>query len=433
MKSSEMQSSRATKLTIDGAQLICSQQGLNQVADIHLSEGKILAIGDAPADFQPEQRLDAKGLVLSSGFIDLSCHLREPGPSYKGNLASESHAGAAGGFTHLCGRPDTQPVLDSSSLVRTLQEKSKGLGKARLLPLGALTRGLEGKLLSNMATLQQAGCVALTNVRQPLENTQILKRSLEYASTYDLLVIVYPEDPYLKGEGCVNEGALATQLGLAGIPTSAETLALSQTLLLAEQTGARVHFSHLSCAQSVEILARAQARGLAVTADVAMSHLLFTDAAIEGFASNYHVQPPLRSETDRQALLAGLKDGVICAISSGHLPHEKAAKMAPFAVSEPGMSSLETFLPKLLELVTEGYFSLEEALSFITSGPARVLGLDLANLEVGKAANLTLFNPQQTWRLDETSSYSAGQNTPFWQEELTGKVVNVWLEGKALL
>lgn len=417
------------KITLQGAHLFCPKQQLSQVTDLHLAAGKILAIGAAPASFSPEQTIQAAGLVLAPGFIDLSCHLREPGPSYKGNLASESQAGVAGGFTHLCARPDTQPVLDSSALVITLQEKAQQLGKAKILPLGALTQGLEGKLLSNMAALKQAGCVALTNLRQPLENPQILRRSLEYAATYDLLVMVYPEDPYLKGKGCVNEGALATQLGLAGIPSSAETLALSQTLLLAEQTGAKVHFSHLSCAKSVELIAQAQQQGLPVTADVALSHLLFTDAEIEGFASNFHLQPPLRSEADRQALLAGLKNGVICAISSGHLPHEKAAKMTPFAVSEPGISSLETLLPKLLQLVETGVFSLEEALSFITSGPAKVLGLNLASLEVGKTANFTLFNPKQAWQLNEQTSFSAGQNTPFWQETLTGKVVACWVEG----
>lgn len=420
------------KITIQGAQVICPKQQLNKVTSLHLDKGKILALGDAPAGFSPEKTVNAEGLILAPGFIDLSCHVREPGPSYKGNLTSESMAGAAGGFSYLCARPDTQPVLDSSALVTTLQERAEKLGKAKILPLGALTQGLEGKMLSNMAALKNAGCVALTNLRQPVENTQVLKRCLEYAATYNLLVIIYPEDPYLKGKGCVNESGLATRLGLGGIPASAETLALTQALLLAEETGARLHFSHLSCAKSVDLIAQAQAAGVQVTADVALSHLLFTDAAIESFASNFYVEPPLRSEADRQALLAGLKNQVITAVSSGHLPHELAAKMAPFAASEPGMSSLETLLPQMLKLVDESYFSLEEALGYLTTGPAQALGLNLANLAVGQAANFVLINPTQTWQLNETTSYSAGQNTPFWQTELTGKLVANWLYGQEI-
>lgn len=420
------------KITFQGAQVVCPKQQLNKVTDLHLAKGKILAIGDAPAGFVPNQAINAQGLILAPGFIDLSCHVREPGPGYKGNLASESLAGTAGGFSYLCARPDTQPVLDSSALVTTLQEKAQQLGNAKVLPLGALTKGLEGKMLSNMAALKNAGCVALTNLRQPLENTQVLKRSLEYAATYNLRVIIYPEDPYLKGKGCVNASPLATQLGLTGIPASAETLALTQALLLAEETGTQLHFSHLSCAKSVQLIAQAQQQGLPVTADVALSHLLFTDAAIESFASNFYLEPPLRSEEDRQALLAGLKNGVISAVSSGHLPHELAAKMAPFAAAEPGISSLEIVLPQLLKLVNEGYFNLTQALGYLTSGPAKALGLNLASLEVGQAANLVLINSQASWQLNSSTSYSAGQNNPFWHSQLTGRVVANWLNGQEI-
>lgn len=418
------------KLSILGGRVIDPAQQLDAVADIHLANGRILAVGQAPAGFQAEQTIQADGLLVCPGFIDLSCHVREPGPSYKGSIATEARAALAGGFTSVCARPDTQPPLDSAAVVRVVREKAQAVAQARVLPLGALTQGLEGQLLANMAALQTAGCVAVTNLRHPVQDNLILRRCLEYAATFDLLVIFYPEDPALAANGCAHEGALASQLGLAGIPATAETLAVSRDLLLIEQTGIRAHFSHLSTARAVALIREARQRGLPVTADVAVSHLLFTDEVLDTFDSNYHVQPPLRREVDRQALLQGLKDGAITAVSSGHLPHERAAKMAPFAASEPGMSSLEIVVPQLLALVRQGVLDYTDLVARLALGPARLLGLDSGTLQPGQAADLILVDPAAEWVLDETTACSAGHNTSFWQQTLQGRVKLALVDGE---
>ena len=410
------------KLSILGGRVLDPSQQLDQQLDVHLQDGKILALGSPPPGFAAEQSLDAQGLFVTPGFIDLACHLREPGPSYKGNILSETRAALAGGFTSVCARPDTQPPMDTPAVVRVVRERAEVAGQARVLPLGALTQGLEGQLLSNMAALQAAGCLALTNVRAAIQDPLVLRRCMEYAATFDLLLIFYPQEEALAAGGCAHEGAMASQLGLQGIPETAETLAVAQQLLLIEQTGIRAHFSHLSAARSVELVAAARKRGLAVTADVAISHLLFTDRQLEDFDSNFHLQPPLRSEQDRLALIQGLVQGDLSAISSGHLPHEKAAKMAPFSASEPGISSLESLLPWLLHLVDEGQLSLQQAIASLTSGPASVLQQPLGQLQLGQPADLTLFDPQASWQLDQSSAFSAGQNTPSWQQPLTGRV-----------
>lgn len=418
------------KLSILGGRVIDPAQQLDQSLDVHLQDGKVLALGAPPAGFVAEQTLDARQQLVTPGFIDLSCHLREPGPSYKGNILSETRAALAGGFTSVCARPDTQPVVDSPAVVRVVRERAEAASQARVLPLGALTQGLQGQLLSNMAGLQTAGCIALTNVRAPIQDALILRRCMEYAATFDLLLIFYPEELSLSNGGCAHEGALASQLGLQGIPATAETLALAQQLLLIEQTGVRAHFSHLSCARSLELVAEAQQRGLPVTADVAVSHLIYTDQQLEDFDSNFHLQPPLRSEQDRQALLQGLAEGVITAVSSGHLPHEKAAKMAPFSASEPGMSTLESLLPWMLQEVALGHLSLSQLVERLALGPAQVLGLNQGSLKPGAPADLILIDPEQTWVLDAHTSYSAGQNTPSWQKTLKGRVTTSLVAGE---
>ncbi|SFC32605.1 dihydroorotase [Marinospirillum celere] len=418
------------KLSILGGRVLDPAQNLDQILDVHLDQGSILALGEAPAGFQAEQTLDAKGLLVTPGFIDLSCHLREPGPSYKGNILSETRAALAGGFTSVCARPDTQPPVDTPAVVRVVRERAEAVAQARVLPLGALTQGLEGQLLSNMAGLQAAGCVALTNLRLPIQDTLVLRRCMEYASTHDLLLIFYPEDFSLAAGGCAHEGAMASQLGLQGIPETAETLALAQQLLLIEQTGIRAHFSQLSTARSVELIAAARKRGLPVTADVAISHLIYTDRELEDFDSNFHLQPPLRSEKDRLALLQGLVDGHLSAVTSGHLPHERAAKMAPFSASEPGISSLESLLPWMLQLVNAGYLSEQQFVASLTSGPAGILSQKLGSLEPGQPADLTLFDPQQSWTLNASSCYSAGYNTPSWGQTLQGRVLATLVAGE---
>ncbi|MFK7160303.1 dihydroorotase [Marinospirillum sp. MEB164] len=415
------------KLTIQGARVIDPAAGLDQVQDVHLHHGQLMAIGAAPSDFHADETLVADGWLATPGWIDLSCHLRDPGPSYKGNLKSETLAALAGGFTQVCARPDTQPPLDSPALVQALREKAQQAAQAQVWPVGGLTQGLEGQLLSNMAALQAAGCVAVTNMRQPVQDFLVMRRCLEYAATFDLPVILYPEEPSLVAGGCAHEGAMASQLGLQGIPETAETLAVAQWLLLIEQAGVRAHFSHLSTARSVELLAAAQAKGLPVSADVALTHLVYTDSALEDFDSHFHLQPPLRREEDRRALMAGVQAGVISAISSGHLPHERAAKMAPFAASEPGQSTLEVCLPLLLERVAAQELSLPTLIERMTLGPALALGLPMPRLQAHQ--DLILIDPEEVWTPATSSWQSAGRNTPVWQQPLKGRVKQVWAQG----
>ncbi|WP_028303668.1 dihydroorotase [Oceanospirillum maris] len=419
-------------LTIRGGRLIDPAQQLDEVIDIHIADGRILALGQAPAGFAPERTLHAEGQVVSPGFIDIGAHLREPGPSYKGNLRSETKAALAGGYTSICCRPDTNPCIDSSAVVQQIMDKVKLLGQAKVRPIAAMTKNLEGTHLSNMAGLQHSGCIAVSNMRNAIEDTLILRRCFEYASTFDLRVVFYPEDSWLRGDGCAHEGALATRLGLGGIPAAAEAIGLSRVLHLVEVTGVRVHFSMLSTAQAVEMIARAQAKGLPITADVAMTHLIYTEAEIDGYNSQFFVQPPLRSHADRDALRQGVRDGVLSVITSAHLPHEEAAKMAPFAASEPGMATLETLLSQGLELVKAEVISLPQLVERLTIGPAQAMGLAVGSLAVGQAADLCIFDTESEWQVNDDSLFTAGENTPLMGAYLKGQVQTTLVDGSVV-
>ncbi|WP_417595782.1 dihydroorotase [Oceanospirillum sp.] len=418
------------KITIRGGRLIDPAQQQDQVTDIHIDDGRILALGQAPAGFTPERTLHAEGQVIAPGLIDIGTHLREPGPSYKGTLRSETKAALAGGYTTLCCRPDTSPCIDSSAVVQQIMDKVELIGQAKVRPIGAMTKNLEGTHLSNMAGLQHSGCVAVSNMRNAIDNTLILRRCFEYASTFDLRVVFYPEDSWLRADGCAHEGALASRLGLAGIPAAAEAIGLSRVLHLVAVTGVRIHFSALSTAQAVEMIAKAQAKGLPVTADTTMAHLTYTEAEIDGYNSQFFVQPPLRSESDREALRQGVRDGVLSVISSAHLPHEEAAKMAPFAASEPGMATLETLLSQGLELVESGVFSLPQLIERLTSGPAEAMGLNAGQLTEGQWADLIVFDPEVSWQVKDSDLFTAGENSPLTGSTLKGQVQIALVNGQ---
>ncbi|SHF27114.1 dihydroorotase [Modicisalibacter ilicicola DSM 19980] len=411
-----------------GARLIDPASGLDRQADLAILDGRIVASEHPEARHLP--RRDVSGCVITPGLVDIGAHLREPGPRYKGSLDSESAAALAGGYTRVAPRPDTSPVLDSAAHIRTLCDRAAEVDGVRLIPLGALTQGLEGRLLANMAGLKGAGCVALTNLRAPLADTRVLRRCLEYAATYDMPVLFHPEDAALAAGGCAHEGSVASRLGLGGIPATAETAALAQWLLLIEQTGVRAHAAHLSCARSVLMIEQAKQQGLPVTCDVTLAHLHWSDAAVEGFDTLFHLQPPLRTLADRNALRDGVRRGVIDAIVSGHLPHEQAAKMAPFAASEPGMSSLETAWAQGQALVDERAFDLPALVACLTSGPARVLGLPPSSLQPGHLAELAVFDPQRTWTPNDETLRSAGLNTPLLGQTLKGRCLMTLVAGQ---
>ncbi|MDF3933012.1 dihydroorotase [Pseudomonas citronellolis] len=415
-------------VSIHGARVIDPASGLDQACDIHIEAGRIVALGEAPAGFRAAQELDAAGLIAAPGLVDLNVALCEPGYSRKGNIESETRAASAGGVTSLCCPPQTKPVLDTPAVAELILDRAREAGNAKVFPLGALTRGLAGEQLSELVALRDAGCVAFTNGLAPLASNRVLLRSLEYAATFDLTVIFTSQDAELAEGGLAHDGPLAAFRGLAGIPESAETVALARNLLLVEQSGVRAHFSQLTSARGVEMIAQAQARGLPVTADVALYQLIFTDEALSDFSSLYHVQPPLRSRKDRDALREAVKSGVVQAIASHHQPHEADAKNAPFAATEPGISSVELLLPLAMTLIQDGLLDLPTLLARLTSGPAAALRLPAGRIAVGQAADLVLFEAQGQTLAGETW-YSRGQNSPFLGHCLPGAVRCTLVDG----
>lgn len=411
-----------------GARVIDPASGLDQVTDLYLQDAKIAAIGTPPAGFVAERQIDAQGLVASPGLVDLSVALREPGYSRKGNIASETLAAVAGGVTSLCCPPQTRPVLDTPAVAELILDRAREAGHAKVFPIGALSKGLAGEQLAELVALRDAGCVAFGNGLGGFHNNRVLRRALEYAATFDLTVVFHPQDRDLAEGGLAHEGPTASLLGLAGIPESAETVALARDLLLVEQTGVRAHFSQLTSARGAEMIAAAQARGLPVTADVAMYQLILTDEALEGFSSLYHVQPPLRSAADREGLRQAVKAGVIGAIASHHQPHEADAKDAPFGATEPGISGVELLLPLAMTLVQDGLLDLPTLLARLTQGPAEALRLPAGRLTPGVPADLLLFDPQATTLAGETW-FSKGANSPFIGHCLPGAVRYTLVDG----
>lgn len=418
-------------LLITGGRLIDPANGIDGKKDLYIDvKGFVAGVGKAPAGFKATRTIDATGKIVCPGLVDLRARLREPGLEYKATIESETRAAVAAGITTLCCPPDTHPVIDTPAMAQMLQSRAWCFGLAFIHPLGALTRGLEGKLLADMEALDEAGCVGFTNAFTPISDTQVLRRAFEYAATLDLTVFLHAEDPWLKGMGCVHEGEASTRLGLPGIPEAAETVAVARDLALIEQTGCRAHFCGLSSARAITMVAEAQKRGLPVSADVTAHHLHLTEHDVEGFDSQCHVRPPLRSKKDREALRRGLKSGVLGAICSDHQPHEPDAKLAPFARAEPGISALETLLPLTLKLVDENVLELAEAIALLTSKPAQILGIEAGQLGIGATADVCVFDPKANWTLTEDQIVSRGRNTPFLGHTFRGQVTRTLVGGK---
>jgi len=420
-------------IVIKGGRVIDPANNLDAVKDLYIdSTGFIAAIGKAPEGFEATRRLDARGRIVCPGLVDLRARLREPGLEYKATMESETRAAVAAGITTLCCPPDTWPVIDTPAMAQMIQSRAWRFGLAFVHPLGALTQGLEGKLLTDMAALEEAGCVGVSNALEPITDTLVLRRAMEYAATFDLTVYLHAEDPWLRNSGCVHEGEVGTRLGLPGIPESAETVAVARDLALIEQTGVRAHFCNLSSARAVAMLTEARKQGLPVTADVTAHHLHLTEHDIGYFNTQCHVRPPLRGLRDRDALRAALQSGVISAICSDHQPHEPDAKLAPFAESEPGISGLETLLPLTLKLVDEKLLSLSEAVALLTVHPAQILGVECGTLSVGTTADICIFDPKAHWILSADKFVSRGCNSPFLGWEFSGRVTHTLVGGEVV-
>jgi len=420
------------RLWIRNGRVVDPANKVDAIRDLWIADGRILALGAAPDGFRAERTIDAGGLVVCPGLIDLCAQLREPGEEHKATIASETAAAAAAGITTLVCPPDTSPVIDTPAVANLIQQRARAAGKARVLTLGALTQGLNGDQLSEMGALKAAGCVGMSNARRPITNTLVMRRAMEYAATYELTVFLHAEDPWLSNRGCVHEGQVGNRLGLPGIPEAAETVAVARDLALVQQTGVRAHFCRLSSAQAVRMVARAQYDGLPVTADVSAHHLHLTEIDIGDFNSQCHVLPPLRTQRDRDGLRAGLAKGTLYAVCSDHQPHEADAKLAPFIATEPGISALETLLPLGLRLVEDQVISLSEIIARLTYQPARLLGADLGTLGIGAAADLCLFNPNEQWEFVPGQMQSRGRNTPFAGWQFKGRVVTTIFNGKVV-
>ncbi len=418
------------RLSILNARLLDPASGRDQITDLHLANGLLLAIGPAPADFAPDQCIDASGLLAIPGLIDLCARLRQPGLEQKATIRSETRAAASAGITTLCCPPDTCPVVDTPAVAQLIRQTAEANGFARVLPAGSLTQGLAGEQISEMAALARAGCPVLSHADRSIRSARVQRRALEYAATFDLTCFLHPADASLSEGGLVHEGRISTRLGLPGIPAAAETVAVARDLALAEQTNARIHFRGLSTARATEMLAEARARGVRVTADVSAHQLFLTEDDIRTFDANALVLPPLRTESDRQALRAAIADGIISAICSDHQPHEPDAKLDPFPQAAPGISALETLLPLTLRLVEEGLLSLPAALACVTCQPADILGLSQGRLQPGAAADLCLLALDETWILTSERMQSQGKNTPFLGQSLRGAVRLTLLGGR---
>lgn len=409
-----------SNLILTHAQLLDPSQNINQLSHVVIENGLITAITSAEETSADSASFDASHALLLPGIIDLS--------TYINNIKSETLAAAKGGISLLCTQPKNQIIVNSPADVSSIQQASIAANNSHLLPLGALTQGLEGDQLANMYSLKKAGCIALSNARAPIKNALVLRRIMEYAATHDILIMLSAEDYDLSANGKMHEGATANRLGLTGIAEVAETVSLAQQLLLIELTGCRAHFSQISCGRSVEMIRNAQAQGLAISADVAIANLMFTDLDVNGFDSTFYVQPPLRSEQDRQALLAGVNEGIL-AICSNHQARDIAAKKAPFAAAEAGMSVLDSWLPMMLTLVDKGELELQAMVNASSILPAKILGLS-QGIQVGQQANFVIVNQTTEVCFAAKDLASIGKNSPILGTTLMGEVKLTFSAGR---
>ncbi len=418
------------RLRISNCRIVDPASGRDAPGAVLIENGRIAALDAEAADARADETLDGGGRVLAPGLIDLSARLREPGYEYKATLESEMDAAVAGGVTSLACPPDTDPPLDEPGLVDMLRRRAKALERARLYPVGALTVKLQGESLTEMAELAEAGCVAFSQANVAIRDLQVLWRALQYAATFGFPVWLRAEDPWLARGGVAHDGAIATRLGLAGIPSSAETIALASLLQLVRETGARLHLCRISTAGAVAQVRTAKAEGLAITCDVSANQIHLSDADIGYFDSHCRLEPPLRAGSDRDALSMALAEGVIDCLCSDHTPVDADGKQMPFAESEPGATGLELLLPLALRWGRERGLDLARTLARITSEPAKILGVESGRIAPGAPADLVLFDPDEQVVISAERLKSQGKNTPFLGEELAGRVHATLVAGR---
>jgi dihydroorotase len=429
----------STKLLIKGGRIIDPSQGLDRIADLLVEAGRVKSIGSEPGSAgvplaEELEIFDASGLIVAPGFIDLHVHLREPGEEYKETIASGAAAALAGGFTSICSMPNTDPVNDNASVTRFIIEKAHEAALAHVYPIGAITRRSKGEELSEMAAMKEAGAIAVSDDGQPVMNGQVMRHAMEYARDHGLVVVDHCQDLDLAAGGVMNEGRYSTLLGLKGMSGAAEESHVARDILLAELTGARVHIAHVSTAASVDLVRRAKQRGMSVTCEVTPHHLALTDAAVASFDTNTKMNPPLRSEEDREALIEAVRDGTIDAIATDHAPHHLDEKMLEYDRAPSGVIGLETALGVALTVLHHSYgVSVSRIVEMLTIGPARAFSVVGGTLAVGSPADITVFDPEHEWTVNPQQFKSKSRNTPFAGWKLRGRVSETFIAGRRVL
>jgi len=417
------------KLLIRNGRVIDPANNIDSVQDVLIEDGIIAAVGAGLKD-KADETIDASGKLVTPGLVDIHVHLRDPGLEYKEDIISGTRAAAAGGFTAVACMPNTKPVNDNKAITRYIVEKAEKEGVARVFPIGSITKGLAGDTLSEMGDMKEAGCYGFSDDGKPVTNSELMRRALEYARPFNTVIISHAEDLTLVGEGVMNEGFVATELGLKGIPWVAEDAATARDIMLCELTGSRLHIAHVSTKGSVELVRAAKKRGVPVTAEAAPHHFTLTDEAVRGYNTNAKMNPPLRAAEDVAAVVQGLADGTLDAIATDHAPHHLDEKNVEFNIAMNGIIGLETALPLTLSLVRDGKLTLNRAIELLTCGPARALQLPAGTLSVGAAADVAIIDPELTWTVETAGIVSKSKNTPFVGQTMQGAAIKTLLGGR---
>jgi dihydroorotase len=418
------------RILLKGGRILCPASGLDEVGDILVQDNEVAQIGGIAGAIEGAEVIDCAGKVVTPGLIDIHVHLRDPGYEYKETVETGTAAAAAGGFTAVCCMPNTDPVNDTRAVTRQILDKAQRAGNARVYPVGAITKGLRGESLSEMAELKDAGCVGVSDDGKPVENPRMLRRAMEYADTFGLIVVCHSEDLALAKGGMMHEGPYATRLGLAGIPAAAEVVCIERDLRLAQLTGCRAHICHVSCADSLKAIARAKDEGVKVTCETAPHYLSLSDQDVGVYDTNAKMNPPLRSVADVEAMREGIKSGLIDAIATDHAPHSNLEKEVEFDLAANGVIGLETSLGIVLELVNQSVISLERAIELLNSGPARAMDLPGGKLVKGGPADITVLDLESAWQVEPDKFKSKSRNTPFAGRELKGRAILTICDGR---